>query len=42
MGSVSAVINSVLPAQTIVDNMVSEAAQIIQRNAQLVRVGPKL
>ncbi|KIM39666.1 hypothetical protein M413DRAFT_447130 [Hebeloma cylindrosporum] len=42
MGSVSAVINSVLPAQTIVDNMVSEAAQIIQRNAQLVTVGSKL
>lgn len=42
MGSVSAVIDSVLPAQTIVDNMVSEAAQILQQNAQLVKVGPKL
>lgn len=42
MGSVSAVIDSVLPAQTIVDNIVSQAAQILQQNAQLVKVGPKL
>jgi hypothetical protein len=42
MGNVAAVIDSVLPAQTIVDNIVSEAAQIFQHNAQLVKVGPKL
>jgi len=36
MGSVSAVIHDVLPAQTIVDNMVSEAVQVLQTNAAKV------
>jgi len=42
MGSVSAMIKEVLPAQVIVDNMVSEAATILQRNSQLVKISPKL
>jgi NAD(P)H-dependent flavin oxidoreductase YrpB (nitropropane dioxygenase family) len=42
MGSVSAMIKEVLPAQTIVDNMVSEAAQVLQRNGQMVKISPKL
>lgn len=37
MGSVAAVIKEVLPAQQIVDNMVSEAAAILQNNAKLVK-----
>ncbi|KAF9530320.1 2-nitropropane dioxygenase [Crepidotus variabilis] len=39
MGSVSAVINEVLPAQTIVDNMVTQAAEILRSNA--AKVNPK-
>lgn len=42
MGNVAAMIKEVLPAQTIVENMVSEAAEILQRNAQLVKVNAKL
>ncbi|KAH9479216.1 Putative monooxygenase [Psilocybe cubensis] len=42
MGSVSSVIKDILPAQVIVDNMVRDAAAILQRNAGLVKVGPKL
>ncbi|KDR80835.1 hypothetical protein GALMADRAFT_241305 [Galerina marginata CBS 339.88] len=42
MGSVSSMIKEVLPAQTIVDSMVSQAAEILQRNGQLVKVSPKL
>lgn len=42
MGNVSAMIKEILPAKTIVDNMVSEAAEILQRNGQLVKVSAKL
>jgi hypothetical protein len=42
MGSVSAVINDILPAKVIIDNMVSQAIQIIQHNASLVKVSSKL
>jgi len=42
MGSVSAVINDILPAKVIIDNMVSQAAEILQHNATLVRISPKL
>jgi hypothetical protein len=35
-GSVAGLIKDVLPAQQIVDNMVSEAAEILTRNASLV------
>ncbi|KAI3598424.1 2-nitropropane dioxygenase [Moniliophthora roreri] len=41
MGRVAALINEVLPAKTIVDNMVNEAAEILQSKAQLVK-GAKL
>jgi len=40
MGRVSALIHDVLPAKVIVDNMVNEAAAILQRNAALVKVAP--
>jgi len=42
MGRVSALIDDVLPAKTIVDNMVNEAAEILQRNASLVKPKAKL
>jgi len=42
MGSVAAVVNEVLPAQAIVSNMVNDAARILQNNAKLVKVSPKL
>jgi hypothetical protein len=42
MGSVSAVINDILPAKVIIDNMVSQAIDIIQHNASLVKVSSKL
>lgn len=42
MGSVAAVINDVLPAKTIVDNMVREAAEIMQQNAAKLQVKTKL
>ena len=42
MGSVSAVINDILPAKVIIDNMVSQAIEIIQFNASLVKVSSKL
>jgi len=42
LGSVSAVINDVLPAKTIVDNMVKDAAEILQQNAARVSVKSKL
>mgnify|MGYP001336631169 CR=1 FL=1 len=42
MGRVAAVINEVLPAKVIVDNMVNEAAEILQRGASLVKVPAKL
>ncbi|KAF8972774.1 2-nitropropane dioxygenase [Flammula alnicola] len=38
MGSVSAVIKEVLPAQVIVDTMVADAVKILQDNAKLVKV----
>jgi len=42
MGSVAAVINEVLPAKVIIDNMVSQAIESIQHNASLVKVSSKL
>ena len=42
LGRVAALINDVLPAQTIVDNMVNDAARIITENAAKVVVKPKL
>ena len=42
MGSVSAVINDILPAKVIIDNMVSQAIEVIQHNASLVKVSSKL
>ena len=41
MGSVSALINDVLPAQVIVDNMVEEAARVLQHGSSLVKIAPK-
>lgn len=42
MGRVAALINDVLPAQQIVDDMVSDAAKILQQNASLVKIKSKL
>ena len=42
LGNVAAVINDILPAQTIVDNMVSEAARILQDRSKLVNVKARL
>lgn len=42
LGSVAAVINDVLPAKTIVDEMIRQAAEIMQQNAARVNVKPKL
>lgn len=42
MGSVAAVVNDVLPAKTIVDEMVRQAAEIMRENAAKVNVRPKL
>lgn len=42
MGSVSAVIHDILPAKIIIDNMVSQAIEILQHNASLVKISPKL
>ncbi|KAF9048290.1 2-nitropropane dioxygenase [Hymenopellis radicata] len=42
MGKVAALVNDVLPAKVIVENMVNEAAQILQQNASLVKVQAKL
>ncbi|KAF8806898.1 2-nitropropane dioxygenase [Phlegmacium glaucopus] len=42
MGSVSAVIKDVLPAKDIIDNMVSQAVEIFQHNAALVKISSKL
>lgn len=41
-GAVAALIKEVLPAQQIVDNMVTEAAEILSRNASLVNAKAKL
>jgi hypothetical protein len=37
MGRVSALIHDILPAQQIVDNMVEEAAELLQRGGSLVQ-----
>jgi len=42
LGDVAAVINEVLPAQTIVDNIVNEAARILQDRSKLVSVKARL
>ncbi|TFY66070.1 hypothetical protein EVG20_g5017 [Dentipellis fragilis] len=42
MGNVAAVIDEVLPAKTIIDNMVREAVEVLQRNAALVKPKAKL
>ncbi|KAL0954033.1 hypothetical protein HGRIS_005187 [Hohenbuehelia grisea] len=42
MGRVAAVIHDVLPAKVIVDNMIKEASELLQRGASLVSVGSKL
>ncbi|KAJ3502466.1 hypothetical protein NLJ89_g8877 [Agrocybe chaxingu] len=42
MGSVSAVVNDILPAKTIVDNMVAQAVEVLQSNAAKVKISPKL
>jgi len=41
MGRVSALIHDVLPAKVIVDNMVSEAAEVLRRGGELVKNGPE-
>ncbi len=41
MGRVSALIDEILPAKVIVEQMVNDAAEILQRNASLVKVSPK-
>ncbi|KAI0272563.1 2-nitropropane dioxygenase [Gloeopeniophorella convolvens] len=42
MGNVAALIDDVLPAQTIVDNMVNDAARILEENSKKVTVRAKL
>ncbi|TCD65043.1 hypothetical protein EIP91_003322 [Steccherinum ochraceum] len=42
MGVVAAVINDILPAKVIIDNMVRDAAQILTANAQKVKVNARL
>jgi len=39
MGSVSSVVNDILPAKKIIDDMVALAVEVIQGNASLVKVG---
>ena len=39
MGSVSSVVNDVLPAKKIIDDMVELAAEVIQGNASFVKIG---
>lgn len=41
MGKVSALINEVLPAKVIVENMVEEAAHMLQLGGSLVKTGAK-
>lgn len=41
MGRVSALIHEILPAKVIVETMVNDAAEIMERNASLVKVSPK-
>lgn len=42
IGRVSALIHDVLPAKTIVDSMVDDAAQILTENAQKIKVRARL
>jgi hypothetical protein len=42
MGRVAALITDVLPAQTIIDNMVSSAAELLQRGSSMVNTQAKL
>ena len=42
MGNVAALINDIPPAQTIVDNMVNDAAKILQDRSKLVSIRAKL
>lgn len=42
MGSVSAVIDEILPAQVIIDRMVSQAVEVFNTNASRVKVSSKL
>lgn len=42
IGRVAALINDIPPAQQIVDDMVSGAIKILQQNASLVSIKPKL
>lgn len=42
LGEVSAMINDVLPAKVIVQNIVNDAARILQTNAAKVKVQAKL
>lgn len=42
MGNVAAVINDILPAKKIVEDMVSQAADIIQQNSSKVNIRAKL
>lgn len=42
IGRVAALIHDILPAQQIVDDMVSDAAKILQQNASLVTIKSKL
>ena len=42
LGNVAAFINDILPAQTISDNMVKEAARILQDRSKLVSVKARL
>jgi hypothetical protein len=41
MGKVSAVIDDVLPAKVIIDNMVGEAARVLQLGGSMVKSGAK-
>lgn len=40
MGRVAAVIHDVLPAKVIVEDMVNDAAAILERGASMVKVSP--
>ena len=40
MGKVAAVINEILPAKSIVDNMVEEAVRVLENGSKLVEHAP--
>lgn len=42
IGRVAALINDVLPAQQIVDNMVNEAAAMLKKGSNTLKAGAKL